>query len=180
MKTIVVFLLLLIFCSLAWAGDPNYLRHDRVIRFTYAYGSEEPIPGTSGLHRLPAHCLKKGPVLVPFGPDFTEHDAVGVSYSYFLQDEVAIEVQASLPLGVPGAENLGLSVAGDYYFGRVYLPLQLGYRGDLDALYVASGVGVDWVLPNDRMNLRLTALAEYLDADEDWAWVSQAAVGWRF
>lgn len=187
-------LLFLLFPSLALARDPNYLKGDRVARVTYAYGSEEPIPGTAEEitffqwvpeppcdekprpHDCP-HWLvpttRKGP------PDFTEHDAVGLAYTKFLQDDVAIDIQANLPLGAPGAQNLALSVAANYYFGYLYFPVTLGYRGDLDAFYLGSGAGVDWLLDND-MTLRVNVLAEYLDADEKWAWTSSVSIGFRF
>jgi hypothetical protein len=183
MRNALAALLLMLLAVPASAGalDPDYLKGDHVIRLTYAYGSEEEIPGSSGVHYV-APLPGLPPVPVSHGPEFSEHDAVGMSYSYFLENDLAVEGALSVPLGAAGSQNLNASLGLDYYFGRFFIPLQLGYRGQLDSPYFASGAGFDWLV-NGTTSLRLTATAGYLtdsDLAESWDWTSEAAVGWTF
>lgn len=175
MRLLLCFALLLVLAFPVLAGQ--HYDGQKEIRFTYSYGSEEAIPGTDGV--IPGkHCKPA----VAFGPDHTENDAIGASYAYFLRNDLSIEGGAFMPLGAPGADNLGLSAGVNYYLGNFFLPAAIGYRGDLDTLTVDVGAGYEYLFKN-KTTIRVKAGPEYLadhDIAEEWAWKAEVGLGFTF
>lgn len=175
MRRPVLTLLFLLLAVPAFAGQ--HYSSQKEFRFAYAYGSAEAIPRTDGI--IPATCHKPA---VRFGPDYTQNASIGVSYSYFVTDDLSIDGGGFMPLGAPGAENLGLSGGVSYFLGNFFLPAELGYRGDLDTLTATLGVGYEYVFKNSTA-VRVEAGPQYLadhDIKEEWAWKAEAAFGWTF
>lgn len=175
MRFLACLALLLLAAFPVFAGQ--HYEGQKEVHFAYSYGSRETIPGTDGV--IPATCHKPS---VRFGPEETQNGTVGLSYAYFLRNDLSVEGGGFMSLGKPGGENLGLSGGVDYFLGNFFLPAGIGYRGDLDSLTVDLGVGYEYLFKNKAL-MRVKAGPQYLAGhgiNENWAWKAEAGLGWAF
>jgi hypothetical protein len=175
------------------------LAGDSILRFTYNYGSSETIgspsivfvPPSAGPSEPPTICDEKPRPhdcpKAPTGfsvedPEEVKRDSLGVGFSHFLNEDLSLEFSASVPYGNPRTDTLSLSAGVAYYLGtRAYIPLALGYNGQLDSFALVAGFGVE--LPaGERTSFRLVATEELLTAnhlESDLAWSLGASVGFQ-
>jgi hypothetical protein len=200
LKRLILFLAIAMLTSpLALAGQDAYKKGTSVVRFLGGYGSTQEIPGTAEEYADPVDPTPPPPPDPPSGchddgvgechgtgndhygnAEDTKHGTVGLGYSYFLAEDVSLELALFVPAGDAGTDNLGASAGLDYFFGHFYIPLQMNYRGDLDSLGFATGGGLDYRVGKATV-LRGQITGNYVgdsDVDDHWGWQLGASIGW--